>query len=59
MFVVLWSLLGILYIVFLVVLGLSTLRKGHYLLFFVGFFLPFMWLVGALIGPTRQAALQQ
>jgi len=55
--VVLWALLGVLYLVLLVVLGLSTLRKGHYVLFFVGFFLPFLWLIGAVIRPTRAAAL--
>ena len=37
-------------------LGVATLRKGHYLLFFVGIFFPFLWIVGALIGPTPRAA---
>ncbi len=51
----LWILLGILYIVCLVVLGLSTFRKGHYWLFWIGFFFPILWIIGALIGPTENA----
>ena len=45
-----------LYLVALVVLGVSTLRKGHTWLFIVGIFLPFLWIVGALIGPAPRAA---
>jgi hypothetical protein len=52
----LWVVLGALYLVALVVLGLSTLRKGHYFLFFVGIIFPVLWIVGALIGPTPRAA---
>ena len=52
----LWVLLGILYFVVLVTLGVATLRKGHIFLFIIGFFLPVLWLVGGLIGPTPRAA---
>jgi hypothetical protein len=55
----LWVLLATLYFVVLVTLGIATLRKGHFLLFFVGFFVPFLWLIGALIGPTPRAAAAQ
>jgi ATP/ADP translocase len=55
----LWVLLATLYFVVLVTLGVATLRKGHFLLFFVGFFVPFLWLIGALIGPTPRAAAAQ
>jgi ABC-type multidrug transport system permease subunit len=53
---VLWVLLGILYLVVLITLGVATLRKGHFVLFIVGFFIPLLWLVGGLIGPTPRAA---
>jgi hypothetical protein len=43
---------GILYIVLLVVLGISCLRKGHVLWFILGLFLPFCWLIGALLPPS-------
>jgi hypothetical protein len=52
----LWFVLGALYLTCLIVLGLSTLRKGHYVLFFVGIFLPLFWIIGALMGPTPRAA---
>jgi hypothetical protein len=41
---------------FLFTLGVMTLSKGHYLLFALGIFFPFLWVVGALIGPTPRAA---
>jgi hypothetical protein len=52
---VLWIVLGALYLTLFVLLGLATLRKGHYFLFFVGIILPFLWIVGALLGPTQSA----
>ena len=51
----LWILRSALYLVALFVLGLTTLRKGHTVLFWVGIFLPFLWIVGALMGPTDSA----
>ena len=53
---VVWILLGILYVVAWVVLGMTTFRKGHYVMFWVGFLFPILWIVGALIGPTPNAA---
>ena len=46
--------LGILYIVLLVTMGIMTLRKGHTVLFIVGIFLPFLWLMGAIMRPVNQ-----
>ncbi len=53
---VLWFLLGVVYLVVLITLGVSTLRKGHVFLFVIGLFIPILWLIGALIGPTPRAA---
>jgi hypothetical protein len=55
----LWILLGALYLAALFVLGLTTLRKGHTVLFWVGIFLPFLWIVGALMHPTDRALAAQ
>jgi hypothetical protein len=52
---VLWILLAALYLTLFVLLGLATLRKGHYFLFFVGLIFPILWVVGALLGPTQRA----
>ena len=53
---ILWFLFAALYLVVLITLGVTTLRKGHVLLFVVGIFFPFLWIIGALIGPTPRAA---
>jgi hypothetical protein len=53
---VLWFLLGVVYLVVLITLGVGTLRKGHLFLFVIGFFIPVLWLIGALIAPTPRAA---
>jgi hypothetical protein len=52
----LWILLGVLYLTALIVLGLTTLRKGHTALFWVGIILPILWIVGALMAPTPRVA---
>ena len=52
----LWILLGALYIIVWITLGLTTFRKGHYWMFFIGFFFPLLWIIGALISPTPRAA---
>jgi hypothetical protein len=52
----LWFLFAVLYLVVLISLGLTTLRKGHYFLFFVGIIFPILWIIGALIAPTPRAA---
>lgn len=44
---------GILYIVLLVVLGLTAIKKGHWIMFVIGIFIPIFWLIGALL-PTTQ-----
>jgi hypothetical protein len=50
----LWILLGVLYLTLFVMLGVATLRKGHYLLFGFGIFFPLLWIFGALMGPTER-----
>ena len=47
------GLLAVLYVVLIITLGLTTLRKGHWVMFIVGFFLPIFWIIGAVM-PARQ-----
>ena len=54
--VFLWSFLAVLYLVALISLGMTTYRKGHHLLFWVGIFFPILWIVGALMSPKPRAA---
>jgi hypothetical protein len=48
-FLALWS---ILYFVLLVTLGVISIRKGHWVMFIIGLFLPLFWFIGALL-PRR------
>ena len=54
-----WWALGvvgaILYFVVLFTLGFMTLRKGQGWMFFFGIFFPLLWLIGAVVPPTRRA----
>ena len=40
-------LLGAIYLVLLVTLGIILIRKGHWVMFIIGIFLPIFWIVGA------------
>ncbi len=46
---------GIIYFVLLVTLGILSLRKGHWVMFIVGLFIPLFWIIGALMPPRRVA----
>jgi hypothetical protein len=43
---------GILYFILLVTLGIITIRKGHWVMFIIGIFIPLFWIIGALM-PQR------
>lgn len=45
---------GILWFVLMVTLGILTLRKGHWVMFIIGIFLPLFWIIGAVIPPVRR-----
>jgi hypothetical protein len=45
--------LGILYFILLLTLGIISIRKGHWVMFIIGIFIPLFWLIGALM-PARQ-----
>jgi hypothetical protein len=47
----LMSTLGVIYIVCLFTVCSLTFRKGHTALGIIGIFLPFLWLIGAVLPP--------
>jgi hypothetical protein len=47
---------GILWLVLLFTLGFICLRKGHWVMFIIGLFLPLFWLIGAVIPSRRPTA---
>jgi hypothetical protein len=48
--------LGVLWVVLLVTLGITSLRKGHWIFFLIGIPIPVFWVIGALMPPTPAAA---
>lgn len=43
----------LLYLVLLVAVGVGCLRKGHWVMFILGIFLPLFWIIGAIMPPVR------
>jgi hypothetical protein len=48
-----WFALGIIWLILLVTLGILSIRKGHWVMFIIGIFIPLFWLIGALLPPRR------
>jgi len=48
-----WGLLGVIYLVLMLVLGITSLRKGHWVMFIIGIFIPLFWIIGAVIPPKQ------
>jgi hypothetical protein len=40
---------GVIYVILLITLGVISLRKGHWVMFIIGLFIPLFWLIGALL----------
>jgi hypothetical protein len=45
----LWA---VVYFALMIFLGVTALRKGHWVMFLIGIFIPLFWLIGALL-PRR------
>lgn len=52
----LWIVLAIVYVACWVYFGLAAFRKGHYWMFWIGFFIPILWIIAAFMAPTEGAA---
>ena len=44
------------YLILLFVVGLTCLRKGHWVMFIVGIPLPLFWIIGAIMPPKAGRA---
>jgi hypothetical protein len=51
----LWVGFGILYVILLITLGVMSIRKGHWVMFLLGIFVPVFWVIGALMPPKQRA----
>jgi hypothetical protein len=47
--------LGLIYVVLLITLGILSIRKGHWVMFLIGIFIPIFWIIGALLPPKGGA----
>jgi hypothetical protein len=54
MWFVFGGLAALVYIVLVITLGVTTLRKGHLLMFILGFIFPLFWILGAFMAPRVQ-----
>jgi len=50
---ILGAVLAVIYLVLLIWLGIRSLRRGHWVMFIVGIFIPLFWIIGAII-PARR-----
>ncbi len=49
-----WAIsLSILYLILILTLAVLSFRKGHWVLGLLGFFLPLLWVIGAIL-PSRR-----
>lgn len=46
-------LLGVVWFVLLVTLGIMSIRKGHWVMFLIGIFIFPFWIIGALLPPRN------
>jgi hypothetical protein len=45
---------GLIYVVLLITLGIMCIRKGHWVMFVIGIFIPLFWIIGALMPPAQR-----
>ena len=45
---------GAIWLVLIVTLGILCIRKGHWVMFIIGLFLPIFWIIGAIMPPARR-----
>lgn len=53
-----YVLLGAIYVVLMITLGITSIRKGHWIMFLIGIVIPLFWIIGALLPPTRGGAVR-
>jgi hypothetical protein len=49
-FIGLWA---VIYVILMITLGILSIRKGHWVMFLIGIFLPLFWIIGALLPKRR------
>jgi hypothetical protein len=44
---------GVLYVLIMLFLGIRSIKRGHWIMFLLGFPLPIFWIIGGLMPPVR------
>jgi hypothetical protein len=44
----------LLYILLFLFLGIRSIKRGHWIMFLIGIFIPLFWLIGALLPPVQR-----
>jgi hypothetical protein len=45
---------AVLWLILMIVVGITCLRKGHWVMFIIGIFFPLFWIIGAIMQPTAK-----
>jgi hypothetical protein len=45
--------LGVLYVLIFLILGIRSIKRGHWIMFLIGFPLPIFWIIGGLMPRVR------
>ncbi len=45
---------GLLYILLLLILGLRSIKHGHWIMFLIGIPIPLFWIIGGLMPPVER-----
>lgn len=45
--------LALVYVVLFLWLGLRSIKRGHWIMFLIGIFIPIFWIIGGLMPPVR------
>ncbi len=48
------GLLAVLYVLLFLILGLRSIKRGHWIMFLLGIPIPIFWLIGGLMPPVRR-----
>jgi hypothetical protein len=46
--------LTLVYILLFLFLGIRSIKRGHWIMFLIGIFIPLFWLIGGLLPPVRR-----
>jgi len=45
--------LSVFYVLLFLILGIRSIKRGHWIMFLIGIPLPIFWIIGGLMPPTR------